>query len=234
MRFRDGLLALALVTVPLAAEAQPFQGLYIGAGAGYNLPENDPLQGGGQLQPHGGFVGLGSIGYALGNGFRFELEGNYREAPLVASNSQYSNTGHLHTYGAMANVLFDIDIGVPWLYPYVGGGAGYAWSNFSRQRTFTPAAFPTLSANFNQTEGNFAFQAIGGLSFPIPGAPGLSITTEYRFFGVPGSETFSGSQTIAGLPSMSRRPCRHLAPRQRRHRPLPAPIWCSSTGTRRR
>jgi OmpA-OmpF porin, OOP family len=201
MRFRGGLLALALSVAPLAAGAQPFQGLYIGAGAGYNLPENDPLQNGGQLQPHGGFVGLGSIGYALGNGFRFELEGNYREAPLIASNSLYSNTGHLHTYGAMANVLFDMDIGVPWLYPYVGGGAGYAWSNFSRQRAFTPAAFPTLSANFNQTEGNFAFQAIGGLSFPIPGVPGLSITTEYRFFGVPGSETFSGSQTIAGLPA---------------------------------
>src|SRR5277367_3429753 len=159
MRFRGGLLALALSVAPLAAEAQPFQGLYIGAGAGYNLPENDPLSGGGQIEPHGGFVGLGSVGYALGNGFRFELEGNFREAPLQGSNSTEITSGHLRTYGAMANVLFDMDVGLPWLYPYVGGGAGYAWSNFSRQRTFTAAVFPALSANFNQTEGNFAFQA---------------------------------------------------------------------------
>ncbi len=32
------LLATALLAAPLAARAQPFQGLYIGAGAGDNLP----------------------------------------------------------------------------------------------------------------------------------------------------------------------------------------------------
>jgi outer membrane protein OmpA-like peptidoglycan-associated protein len=202
MRFRGGLLALALLAAPLAAEAQPFHGLYVGAGAGYNLPENwSGPTGESTASPHGGFAGLGSIGYALGNGFRFELEGNYREAPLHQSSAVVTGSGHVNTYGVMANVLFDIDIGVPWLYPYVGGGAGYAWTNFSRQRTFSAAAFPVLSSSFNDTEANFAFQAIGGLSFPIPGVPGLSLTSEYRFFGVPGSETFTGSQTIAGSPS---------------------------------
>jgi OOP family OmpA-OmpF porin len=195
MRIRSLLLAIVLTAVPLLARAQPFQGLYIGAGAGYNLPENDPLAHGGQIKPHGGFVGLGNAGYALGNGFRFEIEGNYREAPLVASSSLFNNTGNLHTYGVMANVLFDMDVGLPWLYPYVGGGVGYAWSNFSRQRTYTAAAFPLLSQDINSTQGGFAFQAIGGLSFPIPGVPGLSVTSEYRFFAIPGSETFTGTQT---------------------------------------
>ena len=199
MRFRGWMLALALLSAPLAAEAQPFHGLYVGAGAGYNLPENDSLSTGGEIKPHGGFVGLGSVGYAFGNGFRVELEGNYREAPLNDSNTLFSSSGHLHTYGAMVNVLFDMDIGVPWLYPYIGGGVGYAWSNFSSQQTFTAAAFPLLRQNVNNTEGNFAFQVIGGLSFPIPNIPGLSITTEYRFFGVPGSETFSGTNTVAGV-----------------------------------
>jgi len=193
MRFRSWMLALALLSAPLAAEAQPFHGLYVGAGAGFNLPENDPLSTGGTINPHGGFVGLGSVGYAFGNGFRAELEGNYREAPLSASNTLFSDSGHLHTYGAMVNVLFDMDIGVPWLYPYLGGGVGYAWTNFSRQRTFVATAAPLLSQNVNNTQGNFAFQVIGGLSFPIPNIPGLSITTEYRFFGVPGGETFSGT-----------------------------------------
>ena len=40
MRFRSLSLAIALFATPFAAQAQPFQGLYIGAGAGYNLPQN--------------------------------------------------------------------------------------------------------------------------------------------------------------------------------------------------
>jgi OmpA-OmpF porin, OOP family len=201
MRLRSASLAIGLLAAPLAAKAQPFQGLYIGGAAGYNLPENDPIAHDGLIKPGGGFAGIGSVGYGLGNGFRFEVEGNYREAPLPAiSNALISgNSGHLHTYGAMANVFFDFDIGLPWLYPYIGGGVGYAWSNFSRQRSFTAAGFPLLSQNIEQTKGGFAYQAIGGLSFPIPGVPGLSIITEYRFFGIPGSETFAGSNNVAGV-----------------------------------
>jgi OmpA-OmpF porin, OOP family len=202
MRFRGGLLAMALLAAPLVAEAQPAQGLYIGGSAGYNLPENPTVGGGSHILPGGGFVGLGSVGYGLGNGFRFELEGNYREAPLPAVSNAVlsSNSGNLHTYGVMANALYDLDIRVPWLYPYIGGGVGYAWSHFSRQRVFTGADFPYLSQNLDQTQGGFAFQAIGGLSFPIHNVPGLSVTTEYRFFGIPGSETFTGTDTLSGGP----------------------------------
>ena len=202
MPIRDVALALALVAVPLAARAQPFQGPYLGAGAGYNLPENPPLAGGGHIEPGGGFVGLGSVGYGLGNGFRFELEGNYREAPLpaISTPAVAGNSGNLHTYGVMANVLYDLDIGVPWLFPYFGGGAGYAWSNFTRDRTFTAAEAPLVSGHFDSTEGAFAFQAIAGLSFPVPHVPGLIVTAEYRFFGIPGSETFTGDQTVTGFP----------------------------------
>jgi OmpA-OmpF porin, OOP family len=207
MRFRGGLLALALFAAPLAARAQPFQGFYIGGSAGYNLPQNPVVTNGasgGHILPGGGFVGLGSVGYGLGNGFRFELEGDYREAPLPAVSTTYiaSNSGNLHTYAVMANVLYDFDIGFPWLYPYIGGGAGYAWSDFSRQRVYTAANFPYLGQNLDQTQGGFAFQAIGGLSFPIPNVPGLSVTTEYRFFAIPGSETFTATDTIAGAPAM--------------------------------
>jgi OmpA-OmpF porin, OOP family len=162
MRVRLGLLTMALLAAPLVAEAQPFRGFYIGGAAGYNLPENDNLAGGGQIKPGGGFVGLGSVGYGLGNGIRFELEGNYRESPLPAISSAEvaSNSGFLNTYGVMGNLLYDMDIGLPWLYPYIGGGAGYAWSHFSRQRTYTGAEFPLLSSSYDQTEGGFAFQAI--------------------------------------------------------------------------
>ena len=203
MRIRGELLALALLAAPMAAGAQPIHGLYIDGSAGYNLPQNPTVSGAhgnGQIQPGGGFVGLGSVGYGLGNGFRFELEGNYREAPLPSLSGPLiaSNSGNLHTYGVMANVLYDLDVGLPWLFPYLGGGVGYAWSDFSRQRTFTAGNFPYLSQNLDQTQGGFAFQAIGGLSFPIPNVPGLSVTTEYRFFAIPGSETFTAADAVSG------------------------------------
>src|SRR5215469_6930853 len=133
MRFRGLWLAIALLGWSFAAEAQPFQGLYVGAGAGYNLPQNDPLAVGGELQPHGGFVGLGSVGYALGNGMRFELEGNYRQGGLNRSTSGFNTSGSLQTYGVMVNGLFDLDVGAPWIFPYLGGGVGYAWSHLSSQ-----------------------------------------------------------------------------------------------------
>ena len=201
MRVRDAALALVFIAAPLTSWAQPFHGPYLGAGAGYNLPENDPIAGGGQIEPGGGFVGLGSVGYGLGNGFRFEVEGSYRESPLpsLSSPTVSSNSGHLNTYGAMANVMYDFDISLPWLFPYIGGGVGYSWSNFTRDRTFTTAAAPFTGSHFDSTEGAFAFQAIAGLSFPIPHVPGLIVTTEYRFFAVPGSETFNGDETVSGL-----------------------------------
>ena len=193
--------ATALAAVAFSANAQPFQGLYVGAGAGYNLPENWSSSRVTVAEPKGGAVGLGSIGYALGNGFRFEIEGDYRWAGLSHGALAASTSGSVQTSGAMANVLFDIDVGAPWIFPYIGGGVGYAWTHFNRTTVFTPAAFPALGSHFNQTEGGFAFQAIGGLSFPMPGVPGLSLTTEYRFFGVPGSETFHGTQVVSGVPA---------------------------------
>ena len=76
----------------------------------------------------------------------------------------------------MANALFDMDIGVPWLYPYIGGGAGYAWTNLRQCHPGRTGRAVRL-ATANSTKGDFALQAIGGLSFPIPNVPGLSLTT---------------------------------------------------------
>src|SRR5579864_8736114 len=85
MRIRGAVLAISLLATPVAAMAQPFQGLYIGAGAGYNLPADvyvkthAPVNPRAKLSTQGGAVGLGSVGYGFGNGLRVELEGNYRQ-----------------------------------------------------------------------------------------------------------------------------------------------------------
>jgi OmpA-OmpF porin, OOP family len=147
MRYRTLSLAVALLAAPIAVQAQPFHGIYIGAGAGYNLPidigaTTDLVlpSASTDLKTTGGFVGLASVGYALGNGMRFEIEGNYRRGNVNGATGPFVTdaTGRLQTYAVMANALFDMDVGVPWLYPYIG----------------------------------------------------LSLTTEYRFFGVPRDETF--------------------------------------------
>jgi OOP family OmpA-OmpF porin len=209
MRFRSLSLILALLAAPLAAEAQPFRGLYIGAGAGYNLPAgigaitNLALPSTStNLQTNGGFAGLASVGYALGNGMRFEIEGNYRRGNINGASGPIVTgaNGRLQTYAVMANAMFDLDVGSPWIYPYIGGGLGYAWTNLGNvtltgPTTCAPGALACVpspfSATVNSTQGNLAVQAIGGLSFPMPRVPGLSLTTEYRFFGVPRDETFA-------------------------------------------
>ena len=206
MRLRHALLVTALLATPLAANAQPFQGLYIGAGAGVYWPNGIDVQTSvassprPRIDPSLGFGALGSVGYGLGNGFRFELEGNYRQADI--SHGQWpgapSFSGSLHTYGVLANVLFDMDVGLPWLYPYVGGGVGYAWSNL-HNFTVTPSAPPLGVVTSNGTEGSLAYQAIAGLAFPIPNVPGLSLTAEYRFFGVAGGRNYPA--TINPSPS---------------------------------
>ncbi len=208
MRFRSLFLLMALLASPLAVHAQPFQGLYIGAGAGVYWPEGINVQTavpGSQrstLDPSVGFAGLASVGYALGNGFRFELEGNYRQADISRGSAPGLPTfsGNAQTYGVLANVLFDMDVNLPWLYPYVGGGVGYAWTHL-RNLTVTPlAASPTGVISSNDTEGGLAYQAIAGLSFPMPRMPGLSLTAEYRFFGVAGGRSFAATATPPGGP----------------------------------
>src|SRR5277367_6641021 len=190
---------VAAVAVPEAARAQPFRGFYVNLGAGYGLAPDvgaalpSSFTGSNiQLERNGGFTGLGSLGYAFGNGFRLELEGSYRQAGLnglSGTTAPASVSGNINNYGLMGNVLFDMDIGMPWLYPYLGGGVGYGWDELSSARfsqggtTFSPSG----------TSGGFAWQAIAGLSFPVSGVPGLSVTAEYRYHSVVGDETFHGS-----------------------------------------
>jgi len=96
MKLKIALLAATAMALPLAAQAQPVTGLYIGAGAGVNflMDQNHSASTGlfdfcdnhercvGQASVHGnvdtgarkpGFVGLGSIGWGFGNGLRAEV-----------------------------------------------------------------------------------------------------------------------------------------------------------------
>ena len=190
-------LAGAALTLPTISAAQPVTGFYIGAGAGVNLVENTdvlsnrqlaaaaraqnfPTTGRSSFDP--GFTGVVSAGYGFGFGLRAELEGSYRQNDAASSGTSTIPTGGTaRSYAIMGNLLYDIRIpGIDWVSPYIGGGVGYAW----RQTEGLFAAGNQLQAGVtsSDTVGAFAYQAIGGLSFPIRSVPGLSITTEYRYF----------------------------------------------------
>ena len=195
-----------------AARAQPFQGVYLGGAGGYNYRSQvlgnypqDPQTRRLVTSAQDGYAGLGSIGYGFGNGVRLELEGNYRENDVNhVSGTAFptSATGRLQTYGAMGNALFDFDIGVPWLFPYAGVGAGYAWTKLDGF-SFANASVPFSLGTGSQTDGKLAYQAMAGLSFPIPNVPGLSLTAEYRFFGVTAGSEFPTSETTPAGTALS-------------------------------
>jgi outer membrane protein OmpA-like peptidoglycan-associated protein len=205
MRYRSALLAATVLAVPLAARAQPIQGLYVGAGGGLDLPQNTrvtPLTDGFgaahlRLEKNVGVNGLGSIGYGFGNGLRLEVEGDFFHNDLhelARTPFPTAASGHVNRYGVMANALFDLDIGSPYIFPYLGMGAGYMWTTLDG--SFVQPGGP-FSFSSDQTEGRFAWQGIAGLAFPVPHVPGLSITLDYRFTDITAGAKFSGPETSA-------------------------------------
>ena len=197
MKFRNTLLAASMLAAPLLAlptlaQAQPVSGLYVGAGVGYNIMQNTHVDsvsgpsgtarvGGANLSFDGGFVGVGSVGYGLGNGLRLELQGDYYNNGihrLSGFGTKIPARGTEQKYGVMVNALYDFDIGMPYLYPYVGVGIGYQWANIRG------LGVEGVNVVNNQTKGAFAYQAIVGAAVPLPAIPGLSLTAEYRFMGI--------------------------------------------------
>jgi OmpA-OmpF porin, OOP family len=213
MKLRGALLAASLLGLPVVASAQPVTGLYISSGIGINLMngENvDQASGFGTsvspdatIHAHPGFAGQLAVGWGLGNGLRFEAEGDY----LSNKYYQLSGTGlpgataggWEQKFGPMFNVLYDFVGLTPVVQPYVGLGVGYQWVNLQNARGYD-ALGDSLYLN-NATKGSFAYQAILGVALPISAAPGLALTAEYRFMGLAGDRSYDGVATIAGVGS---------------------------------
>lgn len=178
---------LAAVLPAGGAHAQPVKGLYASGagGASFNQDQTvrlSPVFPSGRDHYDAGVTGIGAIGWGLGNGFRVEVEGNYRNNRLQqfrTSSFPSSTGGRQQQYGVMANALFDMDIGKSWVYPYFGAGLGYGWQAMNAAVRAPNGAF---DQHVGGTAGNFAYQAMFGLSFPVPWVVGLSATAEYRFY----------------------------------------------------
>jgi hypothetical protein len=199
MQFRNVLLAATVMALPLAAQAQPVTGLYIGAGAGGNFMLNEPIKaidgtnvsgsgnGNANLQTNAGAVGVMSVGWGFGNGLRAEVQGDYYYNGYNKVSTDFGSAninGKEQKYGGMVNVLYDFTTLTPFVVPYIGAGIGYQWANENINTSFG-------NGGGSKTEGSFAYQAILGAAFPIPPVPGLSVTAEYRFMGMSGNRTYT-------------------------------------------
>ena len=199
---RATLLAATLLAIPALlpglAHAQPVEGLYIGGGGGANFMQEQRsssiFQSNIRTSLDTGIVGLGSLGYGFGNGVRIEIEGAYRFNRISPNRGSavVSSGGREHKYGPMVNALFDLDVGSPYVFPYIGAGAGVQWTD-QRSTLTTLGARETISG----VDSSFAYQAIAGLSLPIPPVVGLSLTTEYRYFALAGDRDLRSTITGA-------------------------------------
>jgi outer membrane protein OmpA-like peptidoglycan-associated protein len=215
MKLRAVLLAATLLAAPWAAKAQPVTGFYIGAGAGGNILNDEYVKksfaaktnGGTDQWDQPGFAGVISGGYGLGNGLRFEIEGDYRNnglqkftvSPATLTGPQRAGGNQLN-YGAMANALFDVPVGIPWMVPYAGVGVGWSETQWQGIHHYTTNLVPQSSVVAGGYYNNLAYQAIVGVAFPVPAIPGLSFTAEGRFFGVLPNEGFQATHVgVAGF-----------------------------------
>jgi outer membrane protein OmpA-like peptidoglycan-associated protein len=210
MRFRGAIIATAFLATPVVAMAQPVTGLYVGAGAGLNFPKfsdlttQNPGYGNSRIKMNEGlgFTSNLAVGYGIGNGFRFEIEGDFdRNNIRDVHGTPYPNSGGtIRNWGVMANALYDLDVGLPWMYPYAGLGAGYQWTSLNPLFVSGPG----FAASSSGQSGAFAAQAIVGASFPIPNMPGLSFTVDYRAMDILGGGHYTDVVDNGGVISSSR------------------------------
>ena len=214
MRLRSTLMATAMLGLPALASAQPVNGLYVGAGAGGNILQNESIQRsrgpvnfgrGSDYKFDAGPVVIGSVGYGLGNGLRLELQGAYYQnkinrlanggarVPGLGTGRETSAGGDEYKEGVFGNVLYDIPLNSFGLnapvFPYVGVGVGYVHNQFNNGHTQVVSNLNGASTQFLRITGqndNLGVQGIVGVSYPVDAiVPGLAFTAEYRFMAEP-------------------------------------------------
>ncbi len=189
------------------------------ASGGLAVPLNSTFPGS-HLSMDAGFAGMASVGWSFGpitsvGGPRVELQGLYLNNDVSKTGlysflggGQFRAGGTEQKYGGFVNGIWDFDVGSKVVFPYIGAGVGYMWSEWQSVRLYPPSNSPNITSS--DTQGSFAYQGILGVSFAIPQVPGLSVITDFRFEGLTGnrnySARYSGPTTTAayvpGIPTV--------------------------------
>ncbi len=145
--------------------------------------------------------GVGSIGWGFGNGLRLEVEGDVRHNRVRQINGFTARSVRLppaatsmHSAGwsTPCSTSISASTGSTRISAL---GAGLADTTLDAVHSYGVPGPIRLAANGWST--NFAYQGIFGLAFPIAAVPGLSLTAEYRFYGVLDAPSFHASDNVA-------------------------------------
>jgi outer membrane protein OmpA-like peptidoglycan-associated protein/outer membrane protein W len=217
MKLRHALLVATTFAAPVAAFAQPVTGPYVSLGVGANYLQDQNLRDiavpalgaynsgvftNAHISTDTDILGVGAIGYGLGNGIRIELQGGYSQNKLTGF-SGLSASGDEQQYSGYVNVLYDFDLtpfGVPGLSPYVGLGAGYDQVKFENgQFNGFGGNGQSVFIRDTDTKGNFAAQGIVGLAYNIASVPGLALTVEGRVSSIPQDNDYHSQFFAPGI-----------------------------------
>jgi outer membrane protein OmpA-like peptidoglycan-associated protein len=134
-----------------------------------------------------GSAAAGAVGAFLPYAFRIEVEGAYRENKFDTTSFTFtpppgaffippitsSASGKVKGWSVMANILKDFPLGSG-VTPYIGGGAGMA------RRHLDMACVAPISCTLSDSDTNFAYQGIAGISFDL--TDNLQAFADYRYF----------------------------------------------------
>ncbi len=203
---RRSLFVVCLLALPVAAHAQSASGMYLSVGGGFNKMQKEDidakLAASGADSPGEILTSVGpafslAVGHQLHSGLRIEAEysftSNHIKGESGVSGEDFG-TGTEKKNGLMGNIVYEFH-GAK-VRPYLGGGLGAQWINEPDASSTTNGVVVAVNGG---TTNSFAYQFIAGAAFPVH--PHVAITVDYRFLGLTGTRTYTGTATVPGLGS---------------------------------
>ncbi|MBL4788706.1 MAG: outer membrane beta-barrel protein [Kordiimonadaceae bacterium] len=184
---------MAAAALPVAAQADDRDGLYISAFTGLSLQSDQQSTSAGQtldIALDNGFVIGGSIGYQLTStalgALRLELEASYRENNVGTGTFSTDPTavfsGDNSSLSVFVNGLYDFDLLSDSFIPYVGLGFG-----FGGVESDTVIQLAVEQIGFGgATRTEFLVQAIAGVTIPINDT--FDLFVDGRYYIAPGAD----------------------------------------------
>ncbi len=179
MRLRSMALAGATLLV-LCGPAAAGQGWYIGAEAGWSMPNDIKWKfpefpgNTGRINSDDSLLFGGTVGFKIPDGLRIEFEAShvsYNINTISVNGTVYPADGDTAQTVLFGNLIYDLPIANRWAIA-LGGGIGGGW--------VTPdISVATGPTSLQETEAAFAWQLLAGVVYSI--TPQLDFQIDYRF-----------------------------------------------------